>query len=346
MIQRSRDLAFVALALLCGCVGRGSATLPSGTTASESVVRAAVQRLAHRNSGDFIYVANQTATSPYVGEVLVYPVGSNGNVAPSAVIAGSNTQLTQSNGIVVDNSGEILVANSDTNIIVGFAPGASGNVSPNVVIEGSNTGLASPLGLTIDGTGNLYVANCGTNCNFGPPGPTSIEEFAAGSSGDVAPVRVISGKRPGFDGQIKGIALDPKGVVSVAGWSSSAALSFGPQQEGDVYPLRVIAGSQTGIRTPDGIAASSFGVYVASTAGSHITRFGNHANGNAAPLGHVTTPAQGGIVAAPDGSIYAAGLQSSAIYQYAPKAGGHDAPLTVISGSSTGLVTPTFVYVN
>jgi len=198
-----------------------------------------------RTSAENIFVANQTHEGPpWAGQVLVYPVGSNGNVPPTQIIGGSNTLLTQANGIVVNAAGEIFVANSDANTIVGFPVGSTGNVSPNVVIGGSNTGLASPLGLAIDNAGDLYVANCGTSCAFGPPGPTSIEEFAAGANGNIAPIRVISGKRTGFGGQIKGIALDQAAVVSVAGWTAGSAVSFGPHENGDVFPLRTIAGAQ------------------------------------------------------------------------------------------------------
>jgi hypothetical protein len=330
-------IALAATALVSGCAAN-----PSPRSVPETGTRVT----SGRASGDNVYVANQTHEAPFVGEVLIYPVGSNGNVTPSAVIAGSNTLLTQVNGIVVDKSGAIFVTNSDTNSIVGFAPGANGNVAPDILIQGANTGLASPLGLAIDDAGDLYVANCGTPCGFGPPGATSVEEFAPGGNGNVTPVRVISGDRAEFGGQIKGLTLDRKGVVTVTAWDANAALSFGPKQKGNTYPLRVIQGSQTQISSPDGVAVSSHGLYVASNGGPHITRYDNRANGNAPPLAVLSAPSYGGLFAAPDESIYVAGLEVPDIYQYAAKAKRHDSPLTTISGSNTGLIVPTAVYVN
>jgi sugar lactone lactonase YvrE len=62
---------------------------------------------------------------------------------------------------VVSDSGEIYVADSGTNEIVGFQRRATGDASPNVVIAGSNTLLQAPVGLSLDASGDLYVGNCG-----------------------------------------------------------------------------------------------------------------------------------------------------------------------------------------
>jgi hypothetical protein len=339
-------LVLAAVPFLIGGCGARQQAVPTSPLSSTSLDSRASQGAHRRSSGEFIYVANILSFSPNVGEVLVFPVGSNGNVAPSAVIAGPYTLLTEVNGIVVDQNGEIFVADSDANMIVGFAPGSNGNVAPNVVIAGADTGLVAPHSLAIDAAGNLYVSNCGTNCNFGPIGPPSIEEFSAGSNGNVAPLRVIAGKHAEFGPSIKGITLDPKGNVTVAAWDSNAALTYGPGQSGNVRPKRVVAGSQTQIATPNGIAASRYGLYVANTGSGTITRYGLKANGDVPPRSVLQAPADGGIFAAPDDSIYLAGRYTPEIYQYAPTAKRHDAPLTTISGSSTGLVAPTFVYVN
>ena len=68
------------------------------------------------------------------------------------------------------------------------------------------------------------------------------------------------------------------------------------------------------------IAVSANGIYVASNGGPHITRYSSRANGNAPPRSLLNVSATGGITAAPDGSIYAAGLGRAAIYQYAANA--------------------------
>jgi len=337
---------FVFVALLGVFAGRSSGeAMPTGTAVRNPAYSGGAGLAHRRTSSGFIYVANILTESPNVGNVLVYPVGSNGNVAPATVIGGSNTLLTLVDGIVTDQNGEIYVVDSDTNMIVGFAPGSAGNVSPNVVIAGPNTGLTAPHSLAIDALGNLYVSNCGTTCNFGPTGPPSIEEFSAGSNGNVAPIRVIAGSRAGFGGGIKGITLDPDGDVSVSAWDSNAALTYDLRRSGDVYPKRAIAGSQTQISSPNGIAASRYGLYVGNAGATTITRYDLMANGNAPPRRVLHVRGVGGIFAAPDDSIYLAGRFTPEIYQYAPLAKGHAAPLTTISGSNTGLVAPSFLYV-
>ncbi len=58
-----------------------------------------------------IYVTNQVQGPLTPGTVTVYPAGSEGNIAPKATIAGSNTGL-EPGSITVDASGNIYVANT------------------------------------------------------------------------------------------------------------------------------------------------------------------------------------------------------------------------------------------
>jgi hypothetical protein len=200
--------------------------------------------------------------SGFASQIDIYPVGSNGDVAPTTIIAGSQTLLGNVNGVVVDSSGEIFVVNTDTNSILGFLPGSSGNVGPNVVISGSNTQMATPIGLALDEAGNLYVDN------WGPPG--SVEEFAAGSNGNVAPMRRISGSRTQLTQHLNGIAVDGQGVIYVACAGPNSINIFAPSANGNVAPHRLILGSNTGISGPDGIAVDANGIYVAETGGPYI----------------------------------------------------------------------------
>jgi sugar lactone lactonase YvrE len=80
-------------------------------------------------------------------DVRVFRPGAKGNAKPLAVIAGSNTQIPdtqygEATGLVVSKNGTIYVAvqNDGTSILV-FAPGSNGNVAPRQVISGSNTEL-------------------------------------------------------------------------------------------------------------------------------------------------------------------------------------------------------------
>src|SRR5580692_11468437 len=299
----------------------------------------------------YVYVSNVTTFGPPAsGEVVYYPAGSNGNVAPSGAIAGSNTDLTLVDGIVVDDTGEIYVANSDTNSIVGFPAGSNGNVSPNLVISGSETGLASPIALALDRLGNLYVSNCG-ECDYGPPGKNSIEEFAAGSNGNVNPIREITGKRTQL-GHVNQLAIDRAGKIYVANVTNEATLVFNRNANGNASPVRVLAGTRSRINEPDGLAIGPAGLYVTSVYSGYIGRFPLGAGGDESP--RVTLHVDwsnggqqviGGIIVAPDDSLYVTGFSVPLVAQNAERARGKEPPLTVIQGSATQLVTPTFVFV-
>ena len=84
--------------------------------------------------------------------ILVFPSGSNGNIAPSATIAGSNTLVFFPLGIALDPAGNIYVATSDDRpsfAILVYGPGSNGNVPPKRLIAGDKTSLFDPDGIGI-----------------------------------------------------------------------------------------------------------------------------------------------------------------------------------------------------
>ncbi len=58
--------------------------------------------------------------------------------------------------------------------------------TPGPTIAGSNTTMAGPLGISVDSSGNIFVVNTGTGGN-------QVLEFAAGASGNAAPIAAIAG---------------------------------------------------------------------------------------------------------------------------------------------------------
>ena len=298
------------------------------------------------SGGTFIYVTNTTTyRPPFIGSVLVYPVGSDGDATPAADIAGSNTGLGRVEGIAVSSSGEIYVSNADKHTVVGFASGSTGNVAPNIVIAGSETGLSYPNPLAFDRFGNLYVDNCGS-CSGS--GQDAIEVFAPGSSGNVAPLRTISGSMTGL-GQIDGLAVGQSGEIYVANARESDVLVFGAREHGNVAPIRTIGGGRSRIYIPDSVAYYGLNLYVAAAYSGYVERFRRGDDGGPRPRAILNTqfPSAGpsgeiltGVVTAPDGTIYVSGL-SPRIAQWAGDASGNDAPLTTIEGPHTGLIVPT-----
>ena len=91
-----------------------------------------------------IYVTNDAWTPPGrtpigVDSVSVFPAGSTGNVAPSAVIAGSNTGLQDPGALTVDSSKNIYLASGDAE------SGIVETISENFQRAATGTSRPSPL---------------------------------------------------------------------------------------------------------------------------------------------------------------------------------------------------------
>jgi len=315
---------------------------------------------------DYIFVSNDTEFGRGgTAEIDYWPVGANGNVAPT-VIGGSNTGLFYGlEGIVVDSSGQILVNSSYTGAILGFPANSSGNVSPTTNISGAKTTLVQPIGLAIDKNDNLYVADCGSACANGENGPPSIDVFQAGANGNVAPVRRIVGARTGLiapfgiavrDGRIyvADTAEQPplRGQIGHREAGTPFAIDvFGPDANGNVKPHHKIIGPNTGLSQLNGIAVNRHGIYTDVWDPPAIQRFALHADGDVPPR----TTIQGsptklkccldGITTARDETVYVVERGTPEIVHFGTYRKGKQRPLSIISGSQTRLYIPLFVYV-
>jgi hypothetical protein len=123
--------------------------------------------------------------------ILVYSTDTDGTTTPIRTIEGSLTGLDGSGFMAVDGAGNIYISN-DTNTpgeIRVFAPTANGNVAPTRVIAGANTLLTTwVLGIDTDAAGDVYAVVWLPATNS-----TEIVEFAAGTSGNVAPIMTLNG---------------------------------------------------------------------------------------------------------------------------------------------------------
>lgn len=333
---------FVGFLTTCAMVACGSPDSAPGAGANGF-------GLARHPVSGYIYVANSSGVGKgSTGEILTYATAANGNASPVNAIGGSQTQLTQVNGIVVNSSGEIYVVDTDTNEIVGFAPGASGNVAPNVVISGPSTNLACPIGLAIDASGYLYVANGGSSCRSGSPPPGYLV-FAPGSNGDASPTYDVTGTYTDlFDSN--GIAVDAEGYVYVS--QSGQVNVFAPGSNGDATPLRELDGSKTLLNQPWGIGVYASRMYVGSCGGFYLERFASGASGNTPPAAVISGSRThlrsciDGVTVGSKGTLYAVTLEPNpAIYAFATFAKGNRIPKTYIRGPSTRLTDPVYLYV-
>ncbi len=98
-------------------------------------------------AGRTIIVANNPETGPATG-VTAYPIGANGNVAPSWSLYGTKTKLFLPDGVAVDANGDVYVANEGDGITV-YAPGSNGDVRPIRKISGHSTRVRFPQQLAI-----------------------------------------------------------------------------------------------------------------------------------------------------------------------------------------------------
>ncbi len=154
-----------------------------------------------------IYVTNKGDSANTGNDsVTVYASGSTGNVAPTQTIAGTRTGLDIPVALAVDSSQRIYVANitypnSGNGSLTVYAAGANGNVAPTETIEGAKTKLNLPAGIAVDSSDNIYAANFDRTDSTA----ASITVYAAGTNGNVAPIRTISGAETDLDG--------PRGIV-------------------------------------------------------------------------------------------------------------------------------------
>jgi hypothetical protein len=240
---------------------------PVRVIAGDATLLTEVEGIAADANGD-VFVANTDTTS-----IVGFAPGASGDVAPSVEIAGSNTGLVQPNGLAVDAAGNLYVANcgqcghgidGPASVEV-FSPGANGNVAPARTISGSNTKLdgggggpgGGPGGIAVDAAGNVYVA-----------ADQKIVEFGPAQNGNVAPLRVIAGKRTQLTAPY-GIAVSPNGIYVGTYASPAAVLRFAPDASGNAAPRAVWSGASSGINDYiGGLAVTPHGAVVVDDRGS------------------------------------------------------------------------------
>lgn len=171
---------------LAGCSGASTA-LPAAAPASmaAAVADRSMDTIAQpdkkKKTSETLFVADNEKS-----RVLVY----NANEKNSPPIRTITSGISNPNGIAVDASGNLWVANLSSNTVTEYAPNAS---SPELTLS---SGLNQPWDVKVDGFGDVFVANdaTGSSTNY-------IAEFAPH---DPSPVGIW----PISEGQtLSGIAL-------------------------------------------------------------------------------------------------------------------------------------------
>ncbi len=221
-----------------------------------------------------IYVADDGPGASGPGSVFVYPAGSKANAAPTATISGTNTGLSYPQGIALDSSSNIYVADEGAVSVFVYSAGSKGNVAPTTTISGSNTELDTPEGIVVDSSLNIYVADDGDgSCD----GTESVYVYPLGSNGNAAPSATISGGNTGLCYPY-GIALDSSGNIYVADEGAASVFVYPPLASlpkqpnyPNVTPIATISGNNTGLSGPYGIALDFSGnIYVADFSANSV----------------------------------------------------------------------------
>ncbi len=203
------------------------------------------------------------------------------------------------------------------------------HLAPLLAVCSCNDGPASPL----NESQALAVATFGL-----APG---VVVYAAGASGDVAPIRTIAGANTVLS-NATGIARDAAGNLYVTNPpltppSGGSVTVYAPGAVGNAAPIRTIAGEGTGLDHPVGVALDTAGnVYVSNT--YTVTVYAPGASGNVAPIRTIESSSQvGGIALDTPGNLYVASRDVIRVYA---TANGNATPIRTISGSNTGLGCP------
>jgi hypothetical protein len=207
------------------------------TSASFQVNQGGITALAVDGSGN-LYVSGVLA-APNLGiGVAVFSPTVSGGAIPIRIIEGSATTIVGLGTvpIAVDSAENIYISTADPlapDSILIFNASASGNVPPTSTIGGTLTTINVIQGLALDSAGNIYVSNLPSGQNASP----EILEFSAGSTGNIAPTRTISGPATTMNA-IGSLALDTAGNIYVL--NDLNLLKFAPNAMGNVAPIATI----------------------------------------------------------------------------------------------------------
>lgn len=240
--------------------------------------------------------------------MVVFDYGARGNIKPKRLLYVPH----QSWGIALNKKrDEIALSVQTPNMYVVFRRDAQKFDAPLRSVRGPKTAMADPHGIYFDEThSEVFVANHG---NFRPgelitsytaydaresrqerPGSalseaqgrflgSSITVYDGNATGDVAPLRMLSGPQTQIDWPM-GVAVDEaNNELIVANNGDNSVLVFPRTAMGDAQPRRVIRGPLTGIKGPMGIAVAKDEIWVANFGDHTALVFPRLAAGNVAP---------------------------------------------------------------
>lgn len=179
------------------------------------------------------YIARTSSGPANPASVQWYNAELHGDISPGRVLSGPQTEISDPQGIALDGSGRIYVADPKANKILIFSQDADGDEPPVATL----TGLRSPIKVTVDPELDVYVLNKADDSIsvFQSTGPQSWTLTAT--------IRSSAIKNP------SGIAVDAIGEIAVA--TPKAIVFFAPNANGIATPVRELSGAS--VANPAGI---------------------------------------------------------------------------------------------
>jgi sugar lactone lactonase YvrE len=289
------------------------------------------------------------------GSVTSYHSGAKGNGPAWQTIA---TKINAPQGVAFDGSGDLWVANSNTNTLFEYTKSELAKHSPVPAVTISSTAsgsLTGPGGLTFDRGGNLWVANTSIS---------TVVEYAKDQlsvSGSPTPKVTISNNS--FNAPY-GVAVDSSGDLWVsdnAQQGSPALYEYTKADLAKVAPSPRLTISlplnSIGDDTRSGLSFDHAGnLWLVNSAGNSLVEFGKTELVEAAPRPMVTISASSpNGLNAPDGlafdaagDAWVANTGANAIVEFSKSQlakSGSPPPVRTISGNATGLNYPMSVAV-
>ena len=259
------------------------------------------------------------------------------NGVASTLDTGS-TALNHPKGVVVDNAGNIYIADTAHNQIVKVTP--AGDASA-LTITGLTTGLSAPERLALDGSGNLYIADtdnnrivmltstgAGSAVDLGGLTPTAPKGVAIDASGNLyiadtannrivklpsggsAAVLSITGLGTALSDPV-GLAVDVAGNLYIADAGNNRIVKVTTGGAGSALS---ISGLGTALSVPLGVAVDSFAnVFIADAGNNRVVKVTSGGDGSVLSTGSLTfnTPAAVGVDVS--GVIYVADTANSRV---------------------------------
>ena len=334
-------LAVLSLAV-AACKGPGSSVAPGGFPTCNPC---GVPHAQYVVVGDVITPGLLTFN---LGETKTL---NSGNLTPT--YKNTSTHLSQPFFIFNDFSSNLWAAEYAGASLTWFAVSATGGTPTSHSISGASTTLGCPTGVYISQNGTIYVADpCSTN------GYPTVDEFAAGASGNVAPVAWIGGSVTAL-GFPQGISIDSKGNLWVIDTATPSI---------DKFPSSLASG-QNNIPATGEITSSALSepdeiyidyqshIWIGDLLGGPgdtpaVYEF-NSSTGVQSPLCTISgsntgiTNSSGQVSVAVDngGYVYAVDALNPTINIFDPGQCGNVTPAYTITGSNTSITNPAAILV-